>query len=680
MPQSGHFSFRKILLLRILLLSIPILLLGEAVTLRKARTSLLNTARQNLTESATRKADNIHRTIQSLEGGLLTATETQVLKAGSPQAVEAFLPQLEPRLPTQIDCIQLIDAKTEVIAASTCEHQQLNPNPARSWLDEQNHQALEQPGVYLLSVGQVGSRSTAPSTELNIVLGAPVYEPSGQLRYILKVHAVLSQLENIEPKSLLGYTVVIDQDNVVLAHPYVDQVGEDLKLDNSERGERLRDIINNAQGGDSDVRHLFSFGPSNQEWLAGYNSVTVAISPDEERNWTVLAVTRLDHALFGLEDIKQVLLILTLGLVAALTLSALYVARDLSLPIEQLGNYALRIQDRPSSERVPRGFKIRELNYLASALDNMVQRLGERARELEAAWQEAEAANQLKSEFLANTSHELRTPLNAIIGCIRLVQDGCCDDPQEERDFLQRADNAAIHLLKVINDILDIAKIEAGTLSLAIEPVDLKEILSQVIDLQIVQIQQKGLKLIYPDLKDPILVEVDRAKLKQVFLNIIYNAIKFTDQGSITITTQIKTSKEPQKSATKASDEAVAPPAWVVVTVRDTGIGIDPAQQHKLFRPFVMADGSTTRKFEGTGLGLAISKNLVVLMKGRINLHSLGIGYGTTIEITLPISQERINTGRNIIEPQQTAPDSKVLAAQATSSDLHNRESSTQAT
>jgi signal transduction histidine kinase len=307
----------------------------------------------------------------------------------------------------------------------------------------------------------------------------------------------------------------------------------------------------------------------------------------------------------------------------------------------------------------------------------MIVRMRDWAEELEAAWKEAQAANQLKNEFLANTSHELRTPLNGIIGCLRLVRDGFCDDREEELDFLQRADDAAIHLLGIINDVLDIAKIEAGKLSVEMEPVDLRKLLNEVINLQAVPIQQKGIQFHTTDLHEVIAVCADPAKLKQVLLNVVGNAVKFTNSGSITISTRIEPTPETAVPSLKArphqssgpSDSGELPPrkgkggvssrengskdaslvayaSQVVVTVKDTGIGIDPTQQHKLFRPFVMVDGSTTRQFGGTGLGLAISRNLMGLMQGSITLSSKGDGQGTTVEIVLPIiEQSRLSSG-----------------------------------
>ncbi|HEY9706840.1 MAG TPA: ATP-binding protein, partial [Oculatellaceae cyanobacterium] len=245
-----------------------------------------------------------------------------------------------------------------------------------------------------------------------------------------------------------------------------------------------------------------------------------------------------------------------------------------------------------------------------------------------------------------------------------------CNDREEELDFLERANDAAIHLLGIINDVLDMAKIEAKNLTVEIEPVDLRRILNEVIYLQADSIQHKGLDFHTSDLHEIIAVRADPAKLKQVLLNVVSNAVKFTDSGSITISTRIEPIPEtpPSISPNKEdlgealvstegrneylplaprdeadwssplmtpSDSCLATLSYhVVVTVKDTGIGIDPAQQHKLFRAFERVDGSTTPKY-GTGLGLAISRHLMALMGGSIDLYSEGNGRGTTVEISL---------------------------------------------
>ncbi|MGF1498723.1 MAG: ATP-binding protein [Elainellaceae cyanobacterium] len=653
MKLSRQPSFRRILLLRILIISVPILLIGVAVAYRKARTTLLYTARQNLTESAVRKAENIETSVRALQSNLVAASETLALRSGTPEEARAFLEQLAMQLPTNAYCLQLIDWQTKQPISESCEE----GAPTATLMSELNQLWPQDRSLLIdsrffiqsLSVHSVPQSEDQPAlrSQLNLVLSTPVYNVDDQLQYLLAVRAKFTQLESGEPGSLLGYTVVIDESGTVLAHPFADWVGQNVY--DREDGDRYRSIIKSALRGDQDVRHLFNFSGDGSEWLAGYSSSHVSISPTQDQTWVVFAVTRIDNALHGLEEIKRILIVLTGGLLIAHLIAMLYMSRDLARPIERLGEYARHIHERHLKD-APRNFRVRELNQLADVLDTMVQHLEERARELESAWQEAETANQLKSEFLANTSHELRTPLNAIIGCIRLVKDECCDDREEELEFLDRADEAAIHLLKIINDLLDIAKIEAGTLSLCLENVNVERVLQEVIALQTVEAHQKGLWLTANELHS-VVVQADQAKLKQVFLNIIYNAIKFTDQGGITIDTRLEPDLDTSlfvvnysKSRPKAELAAYpdqqngsTPPSWIVISIQDTGIGIDPAQQHKLFHPFVMVDGSTTRKFEGTGLGLAISRNLIELMGGYIRLMSVGLGHGTTVEIALPV-------------------------------------------
>lgn len=645
MRISGQSSFRRILLSRILLFSIPILLLGVAVTFRKARTSLLYTARQNLTESAVRKSRTIRASVDSLRSSLAIASESHELQAGSPKVAHLFLLQLAAQLPTEVKCLQLTDLNTYRLIASTCGDYPITSVIAdSSWPSQQNLSDPNRFQWHRLTVNTENQdEQIEQQSQLHLVLSTPVYDKAGQLRYSLTAESVVQQMESGEPWSLLGFTVVIDQEGTFLAHPFQDRVGRNITAEGDAA--RLEDILSNVRRETSDVRHLFDFDGNNTEWLAGFSPVTIPISATEEETWAVLAVTPLHNALQGLKAITQILVILTTGLLAAHLLAMLYMARDLSLPIEQLGKYARHIHRGGITGAVPKNFKIREINQLAEVLDNMVKRLEERAAELESAWQEADAANKLKSEFLANTSHELRTPLNAIIGCIRLVQDGCCDSREEEVEFLQQADKAAVHLLKIINDLLDIRRIEAEGIPLSIELIDLRQVLKEVVELQTVQIQQKGLQLNVPSLSAPLVVAADPARLKQILLNVIYNATKFTDEGSITIQTRIEPrgieSSSPTDSQDSAdhSNTAPTPQPWVVISVQDTGIGIDPSQQHKLFRPFVMVDGTTTRKFEGTGLGLAISRNLVEMMGGQISLYSAGLDQGTSVELMLPLAE-----------------------------------------
>jgi signal transduction histidine kinase len=681
----GQSSFRRILLSRLLLLSVPVLLMGVYVTYRKARSAFLENARQNITESAVRKGEYIQQSIEALRTNLATASDTVPLKSESPQQHQAYISQLVQILPTNILCAQLTDLQTEQIAATTCPES----------IAVANHNLWQQQNRLLISPEQIDIKLLQPfvsssntlrednfsSTINQLVLwfSAPVYDRyTGQLRYVLSVKAAILSREEVEPGSLDGYAVVIDREGNILAHPYIQRIGQNINQ--MPDALRLQSLLNNAIRGKSDSLHLFSLDKDGVELIAGYSSIPSPINGEGEQKWIVLAVTPLGEALLPLQDIQEVLVVMTFGLIAATTLATLYVSRTLARPLEQIRDYALKQKHLHSTEQLAQNFQIREFNQLAIALNEMVARLRAWGDEIVSAWREAQNANQLKNEFLATTSHELRTPLNGIINCIRLVKEGYCDSKEEEIEFLEQADDAAIHLLKIINDVLDISKIEAGKLSVTLEKVNLQKILGEVIDLQTVPIQRKGLQFKTPVWQEKMFVNADPAKLKQVLLNVLGNAVKFTESGSIEIEVtreqEDKLIRSPDKitslpiqnqdllsSQTKAeikqngdrtsstempsddldnqSDNNLSPSSVinrkVIITISDTGVGIDLNQQDKLFRPFVMVDGSTTRKFGGTGLGLAISRNLIELMGGAISLYSAGEGQGTTVTISLPL-------------------------------------------
>ncbi len=257
-------------------------------------------------------------------------------------------------------------------------------------------------------------------------------------------------------------------------------------------------------------------------------------------------------------------------------------------------------------------------------------------KELEDARQQAEAASRLKSEFLANTSHELRTPLNGMIGFLKLIIDGMADDPDEQKEFIEEAYRSALHLLNLINDVLDIAKIEAGKMQLDLSPVKLNELLVDVEDLTRAQVHQKRLnfKVVKPATYDEIILYGNYQRLLQVLLNLVGNSIKFTHEGGVTISAEIM-----KKKVVVHNEEL---PGMVKVRVADTGIGVSLDKQDKLFQSFSQVDGSRTRQYGGTGLGLAISQRLVEAMGGIVNFFSMGEGLGSTVTFTIPLYQNPV--------------------------------------
>ena len=258
---------------------------------------------------------------------------------------------------------------------------------------------------------------------------------------------------------------------------------------------------------------------------------------------------------------------------------------------------------------------------LRKSHEELEWRVRERTAELELAKAQAESANRSKSEFLANMSHELRTPLNHIIGFTELLVDkrlGALNDVQEE--FLNDVLSSSKHLLSLINDVLDISKVEAGRLDLELKDVSLRTL----IESSLMMVKEKaithGITLMVDLDRAPALLKADERALKQIMYNLLSNAVKFTPDGGL-----IMVAGESDGGSAR-------------VTVRDTGIGIKAEDLERIFNPFEQADNSASRKYQGTGLGLTLAKRLVERHGGRIWAESRGEGKGSTFSFAIPIS------------------------------------------
>lgn len=322
--------------------------------------------------------------------------------------------------------------------------------------------------------------------------------------------------------------------------------------------------------------------------------------------------------------------ITVIGFIASIFLTAMlgfFLVRYTNRSLKHLKRGTERIGSGDLSYRIENIDDSGELGDLANAFNEMSEKLRNAMYDVSKARDAADDASAAKSMFLANVSHELRTPLNAIIGYSEMLHDELSDGREVDRPQFQQDLDKIIRsgrqLLSLINNILDLSKIETGKMTLHCETFQPGELLEQACDSITPQLRERNNQLQKPDFNSLPTLYNDAAKFRQIFTNLLSNACKFTQNGYVTVL-----AKEPEEH-----------PGWIEISIRDTGIGMNDDQQGQVFEAFVQADVSTSANYGGTGLGLAICRDYCELMGGKIRVESQP-GNGSTFTVLLPSDPE----------------------------------------